>query len=217
MDGALRLVKDGAGSFTAACANQAYFGGTVVSNGTLVAGLAGGAAPLGTPNDTDDRASAVTVCAGGTFDVNGLGGWWNYPVCLDGGTLRCAMAATGAPADTFRSISLDSDSRLEVEGDFVIGDGTSADGCLDLGGHVLTTFVSLDGLWTLNLPSVTSGMIAFDLKAADARVGKKVMAWAGNVPPAGVRFTKAATGHHFVEALADGVYVIPNGTMVIFR
>ncbi len=59
--------------------------------------------------------------------------------------------------------------------------------------------------------------IAFDLKAADARVGKKVMAWAGNAPPVGVQFTKAATGRHLVEAQADGVYVIPNGTMVIFK
>ena len=217
VDGALRLVKDGAGSFTAACANQTYFGGTVVSNGTLVAGLAGGAAPLGGLNDTDDDSSSVIVCAGGTFDVNGLGGWWNYPVRLDGGTLRCAMATEDAPTNTFRRISLDSDSRLEVSGNFVMGDGTGADGCLDLGGHVLTTSVSLDGLWTLNLPTVTSGTIAFDLKAADAQVGKKVMAWAGNAPTAGVRFTKSATGHYLVEALADGVYVIPNGTMVIFR
>jgi hypothetical protein len=62
----------------------------------------GGAAPLGTPNDTDDDSSSVIVCAGGTFDVNGLGGWWNYPVRLDGGTLRCAMATEDAPTNTFR-------------------------------------------------------------------------------------------------------------------
>ena len=82
---------------------------------------------------------------------------------------------------------------------------------------MLTTSVSLDGLWTLNLPSVTAGTIAFDLKAADARVGKKVMAWAGNAPPAGVRFAKAAGGHHVVEVQSDGVYVISGGIMVIVR
>ena len=106
--------------------------------------------------------------------------------------------------------------RLEVSGGFVMGDGTGADGCLDLGGHVLTTSVSLDGLWTLALP-VTAGTIAFELGAADAQGGTKVMAWEGNVPPAGVTFAKAASGHRSVAAMSDGVYVIPTGTIMIVR
>jgi len=217
MDGALRLVKDGAGSFIAAFSNQTYRGGTVISNGTLVAGFAGDAAPLGKPNESAEDASTVTVCAGGTFDVGGLGGWWNYPFRLDGGTLRCAMPETEAPTDTFRHITLDSDSRLNVAGDFVMGDGTGTNGCLNLGGHVLTTSVSSNGLWTLDLPSVTAGTIAFDLKAADAHIGKKVMAWDENAPSSEVRFAKAASGDRGITVLSDGVYVIPNGTLLIFR
>ena len=217
LDGALRLVKDGAGSFTAAFPDQTYRGGTVISNGTLAAGLAGDVAPLGKPNGTVDDASAVTVCAGGTFDASGLGGWWNYPFLLDGGTLRCVMAEIAAPADTFRHIALAADSRLDVAGGFVMGDGTGTNGCLNLGGHVLTASVSSNGLWTLDLPSVTAGMIAFDLKKADAPIGKKVMAWDENAPSSDVRFAKAASGDRGITVMADGVYVIPNGTLLIFR
>ena len=206
LDGDLRLVKEGAGSFMAACPNQTYCGGTVLSHGTLVAGE---------PNGTDSDDSAVTVCAGGTFDVNGLGGWWNYPVVLDGGTLRCAMPATDAPQDTFRYIALTSDSTLEVEGDFVMGDGTGTDGRLDLDGHVLTTSVSSNGLWTLNLPSVTAGTIAFDLGKEDAEGGKKVLAY--GTRPAGVRFKKTAGSYYGVTAQSDGVYVRSRATVLIIR
>ena len=215
MDGALRFVKDGAGSFTAAFPGQTYHGGTVVSNGTFVAGLAGNAAPLGKPNGTGEDFSAVTICADGLFDVNGLGGWWNYPFSLCGGTLRCAMAETGAPEDTFRYVSLGSDSRIEVEGNFVMGDGTGTDGCLDLGGHTLTASVSSNGLWTLALPSVTAGTIAFDLKRADASQRKKVMAW--EAAPAGVNFTKAESGYHDIVSRSDGVYTPTLSTIISLR
>ena len=217
LDGSLRFVKDGAGSFMAACANQTYHGGTVVSNGALVAGLAGDAAPLGNPNDTSDESSSVTVCAGGTFDVNGLGGWWRYPILLSGGTLACAMPTNAAPEEMFRNIALDADSRLVVGGNFVMGDGTGTAGQLDLGGHTLTAFVAGDGLWTLDVPSVTAGTIAFDLAKGDAYSGKKVMAWESGSKPAGVLFTRTGSGYYGVTAQDDGVYAISGGIMVIIR
>ena len=217
LDGALGVVKDGAGSFTAACANQTYHGGTVVSNGTLVAGLAGDAAPLGNPNDTSDESSSVTVCAGGTFDVNGLGGWWRYPILLSGGTLACMMPTNVAPEDMFRNIALDADSRLAVGGNFVMGDGTGTAGQLDLGGHVLTASVAGNGLWTLDVPSVTAGTIAFDLAPGDAYSGKKVMAWEAGLRPVNVLFTRAGSGYYGVTAQDDGVYAISGGIMVIVR
>lgn len=217
LDGALRLVKTGDGSFTAAFAKQTYSGGTVVSNGTFVAGMSGDSAPLGLPNVMNDEVSAVTVCACALFDANGFGGWYNYPFRLDGGTLRCAMAETGAPEDTFRHVALDSDSRLEVEGNFVMGDGTGEQGCLDLGGHVLTTSVSLNGLWTLNLPSVTAGTIAFDLKKGDVQGERKVLAWSDGARPVGVNFTKSENGYYNVSSRSDGVYAVPKGLLILVR
>lgn len=217
LGGQLRLIKDGAGTFTAATPNQTYSGGTIVSNGTLRAGLDGGRAPLGLWNEEGGRESLVTVCSNGTFDVNGLGGWWRYPIFLSGGTLACTMPTNAAPEDTFRNIALDADSRLAVDGNFVMGDGTGTAGQLDLGGHVLTASVASNGLWTLDVPSVTAGTIAFDLAKADAYAGKKVMAWESGSRPADVLFTRAEGSFHGVAAQDDGVYAITGGTLVIFR
>ena len=217
LGGQLRLIKDGAGTFTAAVPNQTYSCGTIVSNGTLRAGLDGGRAPLGLWNEYGGKECRVTVCANGTFDVNGLGGWWRYPILLSGGTLACAMAQENAPADTFRSIALDADSRLDVRGNFVMGDGTGTAGQLDLGGHTLTASVASNGLWTLNVPSVTQGAIAFDLAKGDAWPGKKVMAWESGSRPANVLFTRAEGSSHGVAAQEDGVYAISGGITVIVR
>ena len=217
LGGQLRLIKDGAGTFTASVANQTYSCGTIVSNGTLRAGLDGGRAPLGLWNEDDGSVSRVTVCSNGTFDVNGFGGWWHYPILLSGGRLTCAMAQKNAPADTFRSIALDADSRLDVSGNFVMGDGTGTAGQLDLGGHTLTASVASNGLWTLNVPSVTQGAIAFDLAKGDAYPGKKVMAWESGSRPANVLFTRAGSGYYGVTAQDDGVYAISGGIMVIVR
>ena len=217
LGGQLRLIKDGAGTFTAAVPNQTYFCGSIVSNGTLRAGLDGGRAPLGTWNEDGGEESRVTVCSNGTFDVNGFGGWWHYPILLSGGTLACAMAQENAPADTFRSIALDADSRLDVRGNFVMGDGTGTAGQLDLGGHTLTASVASNGLWTLNVPSVTQGAIAFDLAKGDAWPGKKVMAWESGTRPANVLFTRAEGSSHGVAAQEDGVYAISGGITVIVR
>ena len=149
--------------------------------------------------------------------MNGLGGWWRYPIRLSGGTLACAMPTNAAPEDTFRNIVLDADSRLAVGGNFVMGDGTGTAGQLDLGGHVLTASVASNGLWTLDVPSVTAGTIAFDLAQGDAYSGKKVMAWESGSRPAGVFFTRAGSGYYGVTAQDDGVYAISGGIMVIIR
>ena len=58
---------------------------------------------------------------------------------------------------------------------------------------------------------------AFDLAKGDAYSGKKVMAWGSGSRPAGVFFTRAGSGYYGVTAQDDGVYVIPNGIMVIVR
>jgi hypothetical protein len=127
------------------------------------------------------------------------------------------MPTNAAPEDTFRNIVLDADSRLIVDGNFVMGDGMGTAGQLDLGGHVLTASVASNGLWTLDVPSVTAGTIAFDLAKGDAYAGKKVMAWEAGSRPADVLFTRAEGSSCGVAAQDDGVYAISGGIMVIFR
>ena len=215
--GQLRLVKDGAGDFTIAEPGQTYSGGTIISNGTLIAGIAGDDAPLGIFNESDGDASCVTICSNGTFDVNGFCGWWRYPVRLAGGTLACRMAQDVAPEATFRNIVLDADSSLVVSGNFIMGDGSGEEGILDLGGHVLTASVSRDGLWTFNMPLLTAGTIAFNLDRADAYADKKVMSWEPGERPADVSFVQANGGHYAVAARGDGVYAVGRGMAIILR
>ena len=61
--GSLKLVKDGDGTFTAACAKQAYTGGTEIADGTLKLGTSN--LPLGAKN------ASVKICAGAVYDMNG--------------------------------------------------------------------------------------------------------------------------------------------------
>ena len=61
--GSLKLVKDGDGTFTAACAKQAYTGGTEIADGTLMLGTSN--LPLGAKN------ASVKICAGAVYDMNG--------------------------------------------------------------------------------------------------------------------------------------------------
>ena len=82
---------------------------------------------------------------------------------------------------------------------------------------MLTASVASNGLWTLNVPSVTAGTIAFDLAKGDAYPGKKVMAWESGSKPADVSFTRAEGGFYGITAQDDGVYAISGGIMVIVR
>ena len=61
--GSLKLVKDGDGTFTAACAKQSYTGGTEIADGTLMLGTSN--LPLGAKN------ASVKICAGAVYDMNG--------------------------------------------------------------------------------------------------------------------------------------------------
>ena len=62
--GSPKLVKDGDGTFTAACAKQSYTGGTEIADGTLMLGTSN--LPLGAKN------ASVKICAGAVYDMNGF-------------------------------------------------------------------------------------------------------------------------------------------------
>ena len=61
--GSLKLVKDGDGTFVAACESQTYTGGTEVADGTLTLGT--NKYPLGAKN------ASVKICAGALYDMAG--------------------------------------------------------------------------------------------------------------------------------------------------
>lgn len=65
LTGALKLVKDGAGTLLAAAEGQTYSGGTVVAAGTLAFGRDGSDCPVGS------TGAVARVEAGATLDMNG--------------------------------------------------------------------------------------------------------------------------------------------------
>ena len=134
-DGNFRLIKEGAGTFTAMKSDQTYTGGTLAAEGCIKFGVSGGgSSPFGQTGMT------VEVAAGATADS------WSrvinqYHFILDGGTLL--NTRNGACADMNQSIgaiTLTADSEMpfdpqgSISQDKVLDNNT----VWDLGGHTLT-------------------------------------------------------------------------------
>ena len=113
LDGNLRLVKEGLGTFTATKANQKYTGGTEIVAGTLKCGVTSGNWPLGRDGYKSADAQIVTVDSGATFDINGLKGYGYMTFVFNGGTV------TGASTQFNCGKILTADSYLHVTGDLV--------------------------------------------------------------------------------------------------
>lgn len=204
LSGALDLVKEGPGAWVAAVPQQQFMGDVRIAEGTLRAGLSGGEAVLGRPG-----LCTVAVAAPGVFDIDAFGGWKDYPVRLDGGTLACSMPSESAPTETFESIALTADSSLSVRGPLTLG-GAAGVGVLDLGGHLLTVDLVDGGLLSLALAEIRNGKMAFTVDGAQAANGVKVAAW--TMPPA---LTKARYVH--AKPAEDGLYALVPGLLWVLR
>ena len=204
LSGALDLVKEGAGTWVAAMPQQRFLGDVRVAEGTLRAGLSGEEAVLGRPG-----FCTVTVGAKGVFDIDSFGGWRDYPVRLDGGTLACSMPAESAPTETFDSIALTADSSLSVRGLLTLG-STEGTGAIDLGGHRLTVDLVDGGLLNLSLAEIRNGKMAFTVDGAQAANGVKVASW--TTAPT---LTKARYVH--ARPAEDGLYVFVPGLLWVLR
>ena len=134
--GSLKLVKDGDGTFTAACAKQAYTGGTEIADGTLKLGTSN--LPLGAKN------ASVKICAGAVYDMAGyystssciyaydLAGTFRNKTNVSGGGYNTAIRILGS---TF--VVSGDDARLELDSVyFACPDTTPA--MFTMNGHTLT-------------------------------------------------------------------------------
>ena len=148
--GSLKLVKDGDGTFVAACAKQAYTGGTVVTNGTLKLGTNN--LPLGAKN------ASVKVCAGAIYDMNG---YYSTSSCIYAydlaGTIRSKTSVSGGGYNTAIRILggtfvvSGDDARLELSNVyFACPDTTPA--MFTMNGHTLT----FDGTSYVGLGAIRS-------------------------------------------------------------
>ena len=131
--GDMTFVKTGTGTFLATKTDQAYSGGTVVSNGTFKCGANG--------TIFGASGSTVEIASGAVLDANGHSGYSAYPLVLAGGTLKNTGAAVTI-AITFANICLTADSAVDVANRYGFFGGSESDAnvntFLDLGGHTLT-------------------------------------------------------------------------------
>ena len=208
LEGSVKLVKEGEGTFVAVRENQTYVGGTDVDAGTLRAGADGASAPLGAVNGSSSSScSTVTVSTGGVFDIGGLGGWSNYPIVLNGGKLVCNSGA--GITDTFRNISQTAASSIEIQSAFVMGDGADG-GALDLGGCELAVNLVNGGSWTIGLPVISNGKLVTLVNGQEAPQNVRIANWA--VKPS---FNDVKLFH--ARAEEDGLYSCRQGCVIIFR
>lgn len=134
--GSLKLVKDGDGTFTAACAKQAYTGGTEIADGTLMLGTSN--LPLGAKN------ASVKICAGAVYDMNGCFSTSSCIYAYDlAGTMRSQTASQANGYNTaYRILGgtfvvSGDDARLELGSVyFACPDTTPA--MFTMNGHTLT-------------------------------------------------------------------------------
>ena len=146
--GSLKLVKDGDGTFVAACESQTYTGGTEVVDGTLTLGT--NKYPMGAKN------ASVKICAGAVYDMAGyystssciyaydLAGTFRSKTNVSGGGYNTSIRILGA---TF--VVSGDEARLEMGNVyFACPDTTPA--MFTMNGHTLTfdgeNYVGLGGL-----------------------------------------------------------------------
>ncbi len=129
--GAVKLVKEGSGTYKPALSNQLYFGGTDIRGGTVIATASGTERRLGA------AGNVITVGAGGTLDMGATYDWHEYAFTLEGGCWanKTALAScwTHSLATTVR---VTEDSSIDFNSWGVIG-YSSRPTTLDLAGHTL--------------------------------------------------------------------------------
>ena len=134
--GSLKLVKDGDGTFVAACESQTYTGETEVADGTLTLGT--NKYPLGAKN------ASVKICAGAVYDMAGyystssciyaydLAGTFRNKTNVSGGGYNTAIRILGS---TF--VVSGDDARLELGNVYFACPDTSY-AMFTMNGHTLT-------------------------------------------------------------------------------
>lgn len=162
LQGYLKLVKTGKGTFVANRKNQTYAAGTVVREGV---------AKVFTPKQDTDTYSAkyafwgvsdapITVESGAEFDIAGNYDFNRHPFVLAGGTLaNRGVDQANANWSVLGAITLTADSFLAVDCSLSIRQ-TNAQQALDLGGHTLRVRLGTGKNLLVNTMPVKNGTVA---------------------------------------------------------
>ncbi|MBQ9431622.1 MAG: hypothetical protein IJU44_08730 [Kiritimatiellae bacterium] len=142
--GNLRLVKDGEGTFTAAKSGQTYYGGTVVTAGTLVFGTDGRDCPFGPAGSTITVSTNATGI--GVLDMNGTLFHNSYLFEMNGGMLKNSKPTSpdSYSSEALSNMVLTADSIVQTDQPYGFtsvneqGNVGLTGTFIDLGGHKLT-------------------------------------------------------------------------------
>ena len=165
LTGSLKLVKDGAGTFTAAKTQQTYVGGTEIAEGLVnlptcnndltYSGETGLFGPVG---------STFTIRKDGVFDICGNYVYHSYATVLDGGILRNSVKQYTFTWNSCCNITLQSDSRLEALDDtiFYVSGGVTTKP-VNLNGFTLAVKIgSGKHLYMCGFGAFANGTVNFD-------------------------------------------------------
>ena len=183
LTGNLKLVKEGAGTFTASKANQSYTGGTEVQSGTLLLGTA--THPLGNGN----ASQAVTVRENATFNFNDKRNTSTcaYNFILYGGAKVNSTVPSGRNNQRlFGTITLEGDATFTLGGTANFGGVNEATRSrLVLNGHTLSLEQGGDGQWGF-VNTVDDGVVQFTSGSSGI--------WLGSIDFSSATFGTAGTG-----------------------
>lgn len=139
MSGNLRVVKEGAGTFSSAKFNQTYTGGNEIVAGNLqlynpnAAGNTGYALGQGNKYALGPyNAKPIVVRAGSVYELNGVYDTLNYPLVLEGGEVLNGKAITQTTWGAIDHVTVKVDSSLRANDNTVINGND-----IKLGGNTL--------------------------------------------------------------------------------
>lgn len=159
LSGALKLVKEGAGTLLLSAQRQSYFGGTEIVAGTLKGGADHNRKfPLGAAK------SSIVVNSGATYDINGLYYDYNnkgkYKFILNGGVLANKGSDLENSFAQMTEVALTKNATISASRSFAfVGDGYSATS-IELGGNTLSVVIGTGKSFVCSNTSATNGTIS---------------------------------------------------------
>ena len=131
--GNIKVVKEGAGTYSSTLDNQTFSGGLDIREGQVISTANGTLFRMGAEN------GEIVVGAGTILDLAGTFGHHQYKFVLNGGTLACSTTVASAWTKAMISdIRLGADSTIAPGGLYGMINSGYAPSSLDLGGHALT-------------------------------------------------------------------------------
>ena len=159
LSGALKLVKEGAGTLLLSAQRQSYFGGTEVVAGTLKGGADHNRKfPLGAVK------SSIVVNAGATYDINGLyydyDNKGKYRFILAGGRLANYGSDLANYVSQMTDIELTGDSTIAASRNFALVGDSYSPTSIELGGKTLSVAIGTGKSFACSNTSATNGTIS---------------------------------------------------------